>query len=211
MAATPVIHSPPAVKDDPKGWSLTVVGYSTACLGLVAFLTINGSAGLSSAAGMVTAILIVAGLVIPAFGMLQKARVVNPVQRGARRGLDMQAAGLVGLLVGVILIVFISSFSGYVAGAGLVAVSGVFAFAGVSFFRKYAGRITILALGTILIFLGVELIAISNVAAADYLVSQLENTILADVGATVTAYGCVVSAYTFFVLPQGWGSASAHN
>lgn len=199
MGAIPTAESTPAVKPALRGWSLIVAGYSVSAAGLVAFLTINGAL-VPGVATAVTSALVILGLVLPALGMLQMARGVDPVQRGTRRGLEMQAAGLIALLLGVVLIDVLSSFSGYVAGAGLVTMSWALALTGVAFFRRYTGSVVILALGMILIFLGVELIAGSDIAMQEYWISQVEKTIYTDIGATVSACGCVVSAYFFFVL-----------
>ena len=179
---------------------MTVGGFAICAAGLVALLTINGATGVPSMAVALTSALIILGLLLPALGMLQMARAGSSPHPGARRGLEMLAAGLVVLLVGVVPIVVISSFSGYVAGASLIAVSGALALTGVVYFRKYAKSVVILLLGTMMIFSGVELIASSNVMAIEYWVSQVENTIYVDVGATVSACGCVLSAYSFFVL-----------
>jgi hypothetical protein len=132
--------------------------------------------------------------------MVRMAMSIGHSQLRAGRGLEMQAAGMVGLLFGVVLIVFLSSFSGHLGGASLVAAAGALALVGVVFFREYAGSVLICALGTLLIFSGVGIIAGSSIAAAVGWITQVENTVAADVGATVTACGFVLSAYSFFVL-----------
>ena len=85
--------------------------------------------------------------------------------------------------------------------------SGVLAIAGAVFLRGQFTRaiasntngVAYLILGTALIFSGVGLIVGSNIAF-EYLISQVENTIYVDIGATVSACGCVLAAYSFFVL-----------
>ena len=168
--------------------------------GLIAFLTINGASGVPGAVIAGTSTLVVLGLVLPPLGMLQMARSIDPAQRRARHGLEMQAMGLLGLLIGVLLIVVISTFSGYIVGTGLVTVFGTLALIGVIFFRRYAVSAVFLALGMILVFSGVELIANSNIAAIEHWITQVQNTVYVDVGATIAACGCIIAAYSFFVI-----------
>ena len=121
----------------------------------------------------------------------------------------MQAFGLLGLLFGVVLIVVTSSLSGYLVSAVFVATAGVSAIAGAVLLRRHfisaiasnTRGVAYLIFGTALIFSGVGLIVGSNIAF-EYLISQVENTIYVDIGATVSACGCVLAAYSFFVLSK---------
>ena len=67
-------NSPTDVKAAPKAWGLVVAGYSTAAMGLVAFLTINGASGIPTAVTIGTAVLVGIGLLLPTAGMLQLRR-----------------------------------------------------------------------------------------------------------------------------------------
>jgi hypothetical protein len=119
----------------------------------------------------------------------------------------MLGLGLVGLLLGVVIIVAVSSIFGYLVGAVFVVASGASAFVGAVLLRRHytmvgvsnKGSVIYLILGTVLTFSGVVLIAMSNIAS-EYFISQLQNTIYVDVGAMVSAWGCVLSAYSFYTL-----------
>jgi hypothetical protein len=206
MGATPSTNSPPDVMTASKAWGLVVAGYSTAAVALVAFLTINGASGIPGAATIGTAGLVVTGLLLPAAGMLQLRRGLGPIKSAARYGFAMQAFGLLGLLLGVVLVVVSSSLSGYFLGAVFVVTAGVTAFAGAVLLRGHFSAIAsntravaCLITGTALIFSGAGLIVGSNIEY-EYLISQVENTIFVDLGAMVSACGCVLAAYSFFVL-----------
>jgi hypothetical protein len=191
-----------------RAWRLIVAGYSTAVAGLVAFLTINGASGVPSVASIGTAVLIAIGLVLPAAGMLQSRRRLDQTKSAARNGLATMGLGLVGLLFGVVIIAFVSSVFGYLVGAVFVAASGASAVVGAILLSRHytsigvanRGSVVYLILGTTLTFSGLVLIAASNIEATEYFISQVENSIYVDVGATVTAWGCVLSAYSFYVL-----------
>ncbi len=115
----------------------------------------------------------------------------------------MQAFGLIGLLFGVVLVVVVSSLSGYLLSAVFVAMAGVLAIAGATLLRGHFASnnesVACLIFGTALIFTGVGIIVASNIAF-EYLISQLENTIYIDIGATISACGCILSAYSFYDL-----------
>ena len=188
-----------------RGGRLVVAGYSTAAVALVAFLTINGASGIPTAATIGTAVLLAIGLLLPAAGMLQLRSGQGPTARGARFGYPLQALGLVGLLFGLVLIVVTATLSGYLVGAVLIATSGVLAMSGAVLLRGYyvataadAGLACLMS-GTALIFLGAGAVVGSNIAF-EYLISQVQNTVYVDAGATVSACGCVLLAYAFFVL-----------
>jgi uncharacterized membrane protein YidH (DUF202 family) len=198
--------SPVDVKSS-KAWSLLVMGYSVGTVALVVFLTINGASGIPTMAMIITAVLVAIGLFLPAAGMLRLRRIVDPAQRAARNGFAMQALGLIGLFFGVALVVAVSSLSGYFASAVIVVTMGALALLGGVFLTRHhtsfgasSARVVVcLVLGMALLFLGTGLIAGSNIAY-QYVISQVENTIYVDIGATVSACGCVIAAYSSFVL-----------
>jgi len=193
--------------ETPKGSGMVVAGYCTAAGGLVAFLTINGASNTPALATIVTAGLIAFGLLLPAAGMLRMRRALGDTWKAARFGYPLQALGLCGLLFAVVLIQVAPTLSGYLVGMVLDVVTGVAATAGVILVQR--GRIklvssnpnefALMVLGTVMIFAGVGVIMGSNIAF-EYLISSVENTIYVDVGATVSACGCVIAAYSFFLL-----------
>ena len=188
---------------DSKAWGLVVAGYSMAALALIAFLTINGESGIPTDAVIGIAGLILIRLFLPATGILQMRKRLDPTQNAARHGLAMQTVGIFGLLFGVLLVAVTSSLLGYFLSTVFVVLAGALSIAGAVLLRKYFALnnrgIKSLIIGTALIFVGVGLIAVSNIAF-DYLISQMENTIYSDIGATVSACGCVLTAYFFFLL-----------
>jgi hypothetical protein len=190
-------------------WSEVVIGYAAATVGLVAYVTINGPPGIPTAVTIGTASLVIIGLLLPAAGMLQLRRAVDPDRRAARYGLAMQSLGLVGLLLGVVAIIVSSSFSIWFAvSAVLIASSAALALVGAFLLRGHYADIRAsnktsaeyLILGTALIFAGVAVILGSNIAAY-FLLSDVGNTVFTDVGAAISACGCVIAAYSFFVMP----------
>ncbi len=195
------------LKTSSKAWRAVVTGYSTAAVALVAFLTINGVSGISTAATIGTGILVAIGLLLPIAGMLQLRRSLDSKRSAGRYGFAMQAFGLLGLLFAVVLVVVFSSLTGYLLSALFVTTAGVSAIAGAVLLRghfvsAFASNIRVascLIFGTALIFSGMELIVGSNIAF-EYFLSQMQNTIYVDIGAAVSACGCVLTAYSFFVL-----------
>jgi len=199
-------NPPPSVTDVSRAWGLVVAGYSIVAVALVAFLTINGASGIPDAATIGTAVLVVIGFLLPIAGMLQLRRRLGPFERGARYGYAMQAIGLLGLLIGVVLVVEVAILSGYFLSTALIAASGVSAIAGAVLLRGHYGspqaassRVAYLILGTLLLFVGVGIIVGSDIAY-EYWISQVEQTVYVDMGTTVSACGCVLAAYSFFVL-----------
>ena len=97
----------------------------------------------------------------------------------------MQAFGLIGLLFGLVLIVVMSSLSGYLLGAVFVVIAAASGIAGAVLLRGHFNSattsnnkgVTYLIFGTALIFSGAGLIVGSNIAF-EYLISQMENTSL---------------------------------
>jgi len=121
----------------------------------------------------------------------------------------MQSLGLVGLLLGVVAILVSSSFSVWFAvSAVLIASSAALALAGAFLLRgHYADMgesnrkgVDYLIIGTALVFFGVAVILGSNVASY-FVLSDVGNTVFTDVGATISACGCVIAAYSFFAMP----------
>jgi hypothetical protein len=206
-------EDPPSNVKNPTGaWGLVVAGYSMTAAALVAFLTINGASGVSSAVTIGTAGLVVVGLLLPTAGLLWLRGGLGEIERAARYGFSMQSFGLVTLLFGVVIVQEVPTLQGYFVSAALVVTAGVFAIVGTVLTRgHYMGiaasnalGVGCLTLGTALIFAGVGLIVGSNIAY-EYLISQVENTIYVDVGATISACGCVLAAYSFFILHSRGG------
>jgi len=190
-----------------KVLSLEACGYSIAAMGFVAFLTTNGtSSGISGVVSIIAASLIAVGLLLPAGGMFLLRRGLENTHIEARRSLSLQGFGLVILFLGVVLVAVSSSLSAYLIGAILFVASGASALAGVILLRKHYASIhglqrkevNYLVLAMALIFSGVGLIVGSNIAFY-YILSQVGNIVYADLGATISAYGCVIAAYSFFI------------
>src|ERR1700690_176124 len=120
-----------------KAWNLVVLGYLTAAVALVAFLTINGTSGIPIAATIGTAGLVAIGFLLPIAGMLQLRRALGPIKSAGRNGFAMEAFGLLGLLFGVVFVVVTSSLLGYFLSAVFVVASGVLAIAGAVFLRRH--------------------------------------------------------------------------
>lgn len=196
-----------AISTASKDWRLVVGGYSTAAVGLVLFLTINGASGIPTIAIICTAMLIAIGLLFPAAGIFQLRRSLGPIKSSARYGYALQAFGLLALLFGVVLVVVVSSLSGFLLSAVFVVAAGVLAISGAVLLRAYfisadasnARSAACLIFATALIFSGVGLIVASNIEYV-YLISQIENTVYIDIGATVSACGCIIAAYSFYIL-----------
>ncbi len=191
-----------------KAWSLVVAGYSVGAVALVTFLTINGVSNPTSVV-IGTAGLVIVGLMLPAAGILQIARHTSPTQNLTRYGLVMQGLGLIGLLFAVVLVYFAFSLSGYIASAVLTMTSGALALGGAGLTVRHQSKIGAprgvlgyLVIGTAPLFWGVGLIAVSNIAYS-YVISQLEKTVYIDLGATISALGCVLAAYSWFILRSG--------
>ncbi len=199
-------NPPSGAKAVTTAWGLLVAGYSIETVALVAFLTINGASGIPGAATIVTAVLVVIGFVLPTAGMLQLRRRIGQTERAARYGFALQAFGLIGLLVGVVLAVGVTVLSGYILSMVIVAASGVSAISGAFLLRGHYGApmpkttsVLYLILGTALLFAGVGIILGSDIGF-EYWFSQVQNTVYVDMGATVSACGCILSAYSFFTL-----------
>jgi hypothetical protein len=175
---------------------LVGAGYSILALALIAFLTANGSPGTPAAAALVLTGLFAIGLVLPAAGMLRMARTAAGDQMRANRGLVLQVLGLGGLLFSLVLLAFVSSVAAYAIAGVAIAVAGAAGAAGAALLR--ATGLEALLPATVLIFLGSELVAIADIAGM-YVISPLEVTVYVDIGATVSACGSILAAYSFFM------------
>jgi len=128
-------------------------------------------------------------------------------QTDTRKGFAFQAIGLIGLLIGVTLIVLVSSLSGYIAGSMIVIVSGGSLLAAAFLLkRQYSGTSSsigyLLIVGTTLIISGVEIIAGSDILSYLYLIGQVFNIVYVDMGVTISACGCIIVAYSFYILSR---------
>ena len=181
-----------------KSWALVVTGYCILAAAILAFLTINGIS--STAAGTIgTAGLIILGLLLPAAGMLELARRMDPLQGTARKGLVLQSLSLIGLLLGLVVSFAASSLSGHLVSAVFIVPSGVSGLVGAIFLSKETRARQLIA-GVALIATGAALIPASNIALLAGWLLDLDKNIYEDIGATLAGCGCVVAAYSFFVL-----------
>jgi hypothetical protein len=96
-----------------------------------------------------------------------------------------------------------SDLSGYLASALSLIFSGALSLVGAILLRKNHASVgsskrelNYFVLGTTLILSGVWLIIASNLASF-YVLSDVGVTISVDVGSTISACGCVISAYSF--------------
>jgi MFS family permease len=181
-----------------KSWALVVIGYGILAVAMLVFLTINGLS--STAAGTIsTAVLLVLGLLLPAAGMLDLARHMDPPEGTARKGLVLQALSLIGLVVGFVLSFAASSTSGYLASAVFIVLAGAAGVAG-AIFISHQVRARQLVTAAALIAIGALLIPASNIALLAGWLLDLDKNIYEDIGATLAGCGCVLAAYSFFVL-----------
>jgi len=208
----PTINSQANAEPSKKALSLVVAGYSIGAAGLIVLLTANGHS-LPSAATVGTDAPVVIGLLVTTMGMIQAGRLArNRAEKrtgSATRGLNMQGVGLVGLLIGTILIMAVSTFTGCLLGAVFITISAALSLAGVLLLRWYfvgqgiakLSRVgNLIFLGTTTIFSGAGLIAGSKVAFEEYFISQVQKTVYVDIGATISACGCVIAAYSYLQL-----------
>src|SRR5271157_1832039 len=193
----------------PGANTMIVVGYALAAAGLVGVLTINGASEIPPLVQAGVAALIIIGLLLSITGILKLRSDIDKTQVQVRNGLFMHGLALAILLLGVAFTVVFSSLSGFLAGIVFLATSCILALVGILTLRKkYTSsgtserkKIDYLLLGTILILAGVGLIIVSDIASY-YTISQLENIVYVDIGATISAYGCVISAYSFLNFPR---------
>jgi len=177
---------------------MVVVGYSVLAAAMLAFLTVNGVS--STAFGTIgTAGLLGLGLVLPVVGMQELARRIDPSKGGTRTGLTLQSLCLIGLLIGLLLSFFASSLPGHMASATFIALSGISGLVGAILISNELGARQ-LVLGAVLLAIGAALIPASNIGSQMYWVQDLEKNVYQDIGATVAACGCVLAAYSCFVI-----------
>ena len=181
-----------------KSWALVVTGYCILAVAMLAFLTINGTS--STAAGTIgTAGLLVLGLLLPAAGMLELARRMDPPHGTARKGLVLQSLGLIGLLAGFAVSFAASSLSGYLVSGVVIVLSGTAGLAGAIFISKEA-KARQLVVGAALIAIGATLIPASNIALHAGWLLDIDKNIYMDIGAALAGCGSIVTAYSFFLL-----------
>jgi len=181
-----------------KSWALVVAGYAILTVAMLAFLTVNGVS--ATAVGTIgTAGLIGLGLLLPAAGMLELARRMDPPQGTARKGLVLQSLSLIGLLIGFVVSFVASSFSGHLAAGVVIVLSGIAGLVGAIFISKQA-RARQLVVAAALIAIGAALIPASNIALLAGWLLDIDKNIYQDIGATIAGCGSVVTAYSFFVL-----------
>jgi hypothetical protein len=193
-------------QDPPMAMVVVAAGYAVETLGLIGFLTFNGFATLQLISD-VTIVLVAAGFLLPSAGMLALRNHYIGTQAAVRSSFLLQGMGLLILFLGVLLAFGFSSLSGYFIGAIFLLASTTLSLSGVFLLRRnhfgleFWGprEVTCLTLGTVLLFAGVGVIMGSNIAFY-YILSEVTNTIYVDVGATISAIGCVLAAYSFIVL-----------
>jgi hypothetical protein len=172
-----------------KSWALVVAGYSVLAVAMLAFLTVNGVS--STAVGTIgTAGLIVLGLLLPAGGMLELGRRMDPPQGSARKGLVLQSLSLIGLLIGFVVSFVASSLSGHLAAGVVIVLSGTAGLVGAIFISKEA-RARQLVVGAALIAIGAALIPASNIALLAGWLVDIDKNIYVDIGATVAGCGSI--------------------
>jgi hypothetical protein len=181
-----------------KSWALVVWGYCVLAVAMLAFLTVNGVS--APAAGTIgTAGLIVLGLLLPAAGMLELARRMDPPQGTATKGLVLQSLSLIGLLAGFVVSFAASSLSGRLVSGVVIVLSGIAGLAGAIFMSNQA-RSRQLVVAAALIAIGAALIPAANIAVSAGWLVDIDKNIYMDIGATVAGCGSVVAAYSFFGL-----------
>lgn len=181
-----------------KLWALVVVGYSILAVAMVAFLTVNGVSA-TAVATIGTAGLIAVGLLLPAGGMMELARLIGPSHGAARRDLVLESLSFIGLLIGLVVSFVASSISGHVIAGMFIVLSSTSGLVGAIYLFRSVGP-TYLVAGAVLIAIGAAPIPASNIALREYWISDLEKYLYQDVGATLAACGAVLAAYSAFVL-----------
>lgn len=201
-----------------SAWSLLVMGYALATVGLLADLPTIGASGTPAIVSIGVAVLIGIGILLASAGMLQLRRAVDRDRQGARRGLAMQALGLIVLLLGVLALQISSSIADgdqqpnvveavlfvsvvFVVSAGALVIAGGLLLSNHHSDISTRSRIDVgyLLLGTVLIFIGVGVILGAKIGYF-FVLPDVESTVVEDVGAAVSACGCVVAAYSSFVM-----------
>jgi hypothetical protein len=185
--------------------ALTVMGYSVAAVALVTFLTINGQPNIPQSTSLAILLLIAIGFLTPAAGLSFLGLRLRVPEISAKVGLFLQAIGLIGLFLGVVIAEVTASFAGFLVAAVVLALSGSTGLAGATFFKRHygtassfrSGNAEFVSFGLKLLFLGVALILGSEIAYSLCYLSPIWNIVCQDIGATAGACGCVLSAYAF--------------
>jgi hypothetical protein len=214
-----------SVSDRTGAWNLIVVGYAAAAVGLLINLPAIGSSGPPAAVSIGSACLIVVGIVMATAGLLLLRQALDPDRRAVRRGLAMQGLGLVDLLLGVLAIQISSMMSDrdlhafvvlgvlLVGAISVVSASALAIGGGLLLKDNYSDvgatsrtDASYLILATALIFIGVGVVLGSKIGY--YLVfSDLVSTVANVAGVALSACGCVVAAYSSFMM-RGSGPVS---
>jgi hypothetical protein len=185
--------------------ALAGIGYSVAALALVTFLTINGQPNVSQSASIATILLIAIGFLTPAIGLILLTRGPRVLKTRAKSGLLLQGIGLISLFFGIVIAVVTVSFTGFLVAAVVLTFSSSTGLLGATFFKRYYRSASPLSskvidfnlLGLTLLFLGVALILGSQIVYSLYYFSPVWNIVYQDIGASVSACGCVLLAYGF--------------
>lgn len=205
--STPWPHA--LVSAKASAWNLMVVGYTAATVGLLADLTTSGASETPAAVSIGTTALIGIGILLATAGMMQLRGAVARNRRSARRGLAMQSLGLIGLLLGA-LALQIPAIPALLVSAGVVGIAGTLATVGGFRLRNHHSDIGApsrsdagyLALGTALLFIGVGVILASEIGFY-FVLSDVTSAVITDAGLGVSACGCVLAAYSSFVIQGG--------
>lgn len=183
------------------------VGFVLTTIVFILFMTINGASGVSAIVSILILILAALGLFGSATGLfLLRSRDLLTSQ--ARNGFVLQGIGLAGLFFAVILAASSSSFTAFLVSAVVLAASAAFTFAGAiltkgGFAKTHSPRtsnVNLLLFGMILLFFGAALIIGFNILAVTYYLSNVDAIIFEDIGATASAYGCVLGSYSILRL-----------
>jgi hypothetical protein len=116
-----------------------------------------------------------------------------------RKGLVLHSLGLICLLIGLVVSYVASSLSGHLVSAVFIVLAGASGLVAAVFISNEAGSRRLIV-GAALIGTGAAPIPASNIALRTYSISETGHYVYQDTGATIAACGCVVAAYSFFVL-----------
>jgi len=198
-----------------RALGVIITGCTIAVLGLAALLTINGQSAVPKFAQIMTMALIALGIVLPATGLFWLKKAIGKTQAKIGNGFAFQGYGLIALLIGVTSAMLVSSLTSFLVAASFLSVACVLSFFAVVLVRKNKDAIganhravICLVMGITLILSGIGLIIASNLSSFYYFISQVENSILTDVGATLSAYGSIFLAYSFFNFKRQWSIES---
>ncbi len=193
-------------------------GFLFGAAGFVGIVSVNSTAGLFQPSSIGPSALVAVGLAVPALGMAVHRREFERSEANARNGLVLMGLGLVLLISGFAalyenmasstcpaFIPCVLSAPGYLIDTAIVVASGALAIGGAALLRKHyasdrsVGRVLgISIVGTAMIFIGAAMILLSSLAFSTYYISVVERVVSQDVGATISACGCIVESYSFF-------------